>query len=112
MHGVRVCVYVYVYAYLSGDGVEERVDNGLGESALLVLVHFYDLSPVCGDLGQVQALAQVNQVEDILLEARTTETDRRPQELGSNSRVESNSVRHFVDVGTRRLADSRERVDG
>lgn len=98
--------------YLVGDGVEERVNNGLGESALLVLVHLHNLPPVRCNLRQVQALAEVDKVQNILLEARTTEADRRPQELGSNSRVETNSMCDFVDVGASRLTNGRKRIDG
>ena len=38
---------------LAGNSVEQGVNHGLGESALLVLVHLDHLSPVGGDLGQV-----------------------------------------------------------
>lgn len=36
--------------------------------------HLDDSSPVLGDFGQVEGFREVYQVEDILLEARTTET--------------------------------------
>lgn len=52
-----------------GDGVEQGGDNLANETLLLVLVHDHDLLPVSSDLGQVQLLRQVDQVEDILLEA-------------------------------------------
>lgn len=98
--------------YLAGDGVEEGVDDALGESALLVLVHIHDLAPVRSDLRQVEALAEVDQVEDILLEARSTETDRGAEELVANTRIETDSVCDLVDVGTGDLTDGGEGVDG
>ena len=99
-------------ADLAGDGVEERVDDGLREATLLVLVHLDDLAPVRRDLGQVQALAQIHEVEDILLEAAPAEPDRRAEELGADARVKANRVRDLVDVRARRLADRGERVHG
>lgn len=36
--------------------------------------HLDDCTPVLGDLGEVQRLGEVDQVEDILLETRSTET--------------------------------------
>lgn len=56
---------------LAGDGVEEGGDDALTEAALLVLVHGDDLAPVVGDLGKVERLGEVDEVEDILLEARS-----------------------------------------
>ena len=38
---------------LAGNSVEQGVNNGLGESALLVLIHLDHLSPVGGNLRQV-----------------------------------------------------------
>ena len=61
---------------LSRNGVEERVDDLLGEALLLVVVHADHVPPVRGHLVQVQLLADVHQVEDILLEAGAAEPDR------------------------------------
>lgn len=69
--------------------VEEGLDDLSRESVLLVLVHLDNSSPVLGDLGQVKRLGQVDQVEDILLETRTTETLRSeliPNPGGGNIR--------------------------
>ena len=60
----------------------------------------------------MQALAKVNKVKDILLEARTTESDGGFEELGSNTGVKANSMCDFVDVGTSSFTDGRECVDG
>ena len=61
---------------LPRDGVEERVDDLLGEALLLVVVHANHVPPVRGYLVQVQLLADVHQVEDVLLEAGAAEPDR------------------------------------
>ena len=98
--------------HLPSDGVEEGVDDRLGEAALLVLVHLPDLTPVRRDLGQVQALGKVDEVEDVLLEAGAAEADRRAQELGPDARVEADRVCDLVDVRARRLADCGERIHG
>jgi len=58
------------------------------------------------------ALAQIYQVEDILLETRPSETDAGTEELGAETRVVADGVGDFVDVGAGGLADGREGVDG
>ena len=65
---------------LAGDGVEEALDDPAGEAGPLVVVEEDDLGPVVGHLGQVEALADVDQVEDVLLEARATKADACLQE--------------------------------
>ena len=97
--------------YLASDRVEQCVNDSLRETALLVLVQLNNLAPVRGNLWQVQALAEVYQVKDILLEARTTETNRGTQEFGADTRVIADSVCDLVNVGTSSLTDGRERVD-
>ena len=97
--------------HLFGDGIEEGRDNALCKAPLLILIHLHDLSPVCGNLGQVQRLAEVNKVEDILLETRATKPNGGLQELRANTRVEPDGVRYLIDVGTSCLADSGESVD-
>ena len=76
----------------SGSRVEQGVNNFTCESLLLVLIlqtfaygnrgfqahHVDHRTPVLADFGQVKRLGQVDQVEDVLLEARTTETLAEP----------------------------------
>ena len=58
----------------------------------------------------MERLREVHQVEDILLETRTTEADGRAQEFGANTGIVPDSVRDFIDVGTCRLTDRGECV--
>lgn len=97
---------------LVGDGVEQSVHDALREATLLVLIHLYDLPPVRSDLGKVQAFGKIDQVEDILLEARSTETDGSFQEFRAHSTVLANGEGDLVDVGASRFADGRECIDG
>lgn len=60
----------------------------------------------------MQALRKVDQVEDVLLEARPSESNRALEELGTDTAVEAAGVRDFVDVGAGDFADGREGVDG
>ena len=59
----------------------------------------------------MEGLGQVDEVEDVLLEARSSESDLSLEELGANSRVLADSVRDLVNVGSSGLADGGERVD-
>lgn len=86
-------------------------DDGLCESRHLVLVHLGDLPPVGRDFRKVERLAEVDQVEDVLLEARSSESDGSFQELGSDTGVETAGVRDFVNVGSGDFADGRKGVD-
>lgn len=60
----------------------------------------------------MKRLGEVDEVENVLLEARSTETDRRLEELGTDARVNSARVGDLVDVGTGGFADGGEGVDG
>ena len=62
--------------FLGGDGVEHAGHHDLGEAALLVLVHQNHLVPVVRALLQTQGLANVHQVQDVLLEARAAQRER------------------------------------
>ena len=98
--------------YLASDRVEKRINDGPAETPLLVLVHLDHLPPVRSHLGEMKALAEVHEVEDVLLEARSTEPNRRAKEFRTDAGVESNSVGDFIDVCTSGFADGREGVDG
>ena len=60
----------------------------------------------------MQALAEVDEIENILLEARAAKADAGLEELGADARVLADGEGDLVDVGAGRLADGREGVDG
>lgn len=97
---------------LTGDRVEKSVNNLLGESILLVLVHLDNCVPVLGNSGEVERLRKVDQVEDIFLETRSTETNRRFQELGTDSRISTDGVGDFINVRSGSFTDSGKSVNG
>ncbi|KAH9402222.1 hypothetical protein TYRP_016277 [Tyrophagus putrescentiae] len=70
------------------------------------------LVPVVGHLGQLQVLAEVDQIEDVLLEAAAAEADARLQKPPPDATVRADGVRHLVHVGPGGLADRRDGVDG
>eukprot|EP00760_Papus_ankaliazontas_P012579 PhM_4_TR15406/c0_g1_i1/m.8621 len=97
---------------LAGDGVKHRLHDLLGEAAALVVVDVDNLVPVVRHFGQIEALAQIHQVEDIFLETRPAEADRCLQELGAQAAVVANGAAHLVDVGAGLLAQSADGIDG
>ncbi len=123
---------------LVGDGAEEALGDAQGEAPLLVVVQQDDLLkknskenisslvlfrfqattttsylvPVVGHLGQLQVLAEVDQIEDVLLEAAAAEADARLQKAPPDATVRADGVRHLVHVGPGRLANGRDGVDG
>lgn len=98
--------------YLSSDGVEQSVHDPLGEPVLLVLVHVDNLPPVRSYLREMKTLAEIHEIEDILLETRSTEPDTGSQEFGANARIEADGMGDFINVGTGGFTDGRQRVDG
>uniref|UniRef100_J3ND73 Uncharacterized protein n=1 Tax=Oryza brachyantha TaxID=4533 RepID=J3ND73_ORYBR len=68
--------------------------------------------PVVGHLGEAIALADVDEVEDVLLEAGAAEADAGVQELGPDPGVLPDGVRHLGDVGAGGLAERGDGVHG
>mmetsp|Transcript_16043 Transcript_16043/g.38286 ORF Transcript_16043/g.38286 Transcript_16043/m.38286 type:complete len:288 (-) Transcript_16043:843-1706(-) len=97
---------------LAVDRVEHGVDHFSGEVVLLDFVHVDHLLPVRSHLRQAERLAQVHQVENVLLEARASEADGCVEELGTDAAVQTDGVRNFLDVGTGLLAQHGDGVDG
>jgi hypothetical protein len=95
---------------LAGDGVEHGRHDAVHEPALLVVVDLDHLLPVVGHLGQAIALADVHQVQDVLLEARPTEPNTGVQELGANPRVLAHGVSHLSHIRAGGLAEGGDGV--
>lgn len=96
---------------LANEGVVEALDDTVGESVTSVLVHLDDLSPVLADLRETHGISQVDQVEDILLEAAATETDTSHQELVSDTGIDTDSASDLIDISAGLLANSGDGVD-
>lgn len=97
---------------LAVDGIEHGVDDVLSEAALLVVVDLDDVEPVLGDLVEAVVLAEVDEVEHILLEAGATEADGGGEELAAETRVRTDSAGDLSDIGADLLADGGDGVDG
>ena len=96
---------------LSRDSVEHLTDNLLREALLLEVVHQDDLVPVGCALVQSVGLAEVHQVENILLEARSSKSDGRVQESLSDTIVHTHGTRDLQDIRSSGLAKGRDGVD-
>ncbi|CAK0843322.1 unnamed protein product [Prorocentrum cordatum] len=96
---------------LPGDGVEQGLYDPARERLLLVLVHVDHLLPVLSALVQAELLADVHEVQDVLLEAGAAESDRGVQELLPDAAVGADGPGHLADVGTRALAEPGDGVD-
>ena len=60
----------------------------------------------------METIRKIYEIENIFLETRATESDRSAQKFGPNSRVFSDRMSDFLDVGSRRLANGGQRIDG
>jgi thiol-disulfide isomerase/thioredoxin len=78
----------------------------------VVLAKVDDLFPVVSDFGEAVALADVDEVEDVFLEARATEADVGIEEFRANVGVFPNSVGDFVHVRAGGLAEGGHGIDG
>ena len=63
-----------------------------------------------GKNRNLTGLADVDQVQDVLLETRPPKAHGRGQELGPDARVRAHTLADLLDVGARRLAQSRDGV--
>ncbi|TVU44955.1 hypothetical protein EJB05_04419, partial [Eragrostis curvula] len=95
---------------LAGHGVEHGGHDAVDEAALLVVVDLDHLLPVVGHLGQAVALADVHQVQNVLLEAGATKANTGVQELGANPGVLAHGVSHFRHIGAGGLAECGDGV--
>lgn len=97
---------------LAGGGVEHLGHHLLREALLLVVVHEDDLVPVGGALVEAVGFAEVDEVEDVLLEAGTAETDGGLEEAAADAIVLADGAADLGHVGTGGLAEGRDGVDG
>mmetsp|Transcript_21895 Transcript_21895/g.63710 ORF Transcript_21895/g.63710 Transcript_21895/m.63710 type:complete len:393 (-) Transcript_21895:249-1427(-) len=97
---------------LPRDCVEHAAHHGLAEPALLVLIHHHHLVPVISHFLEAEGLTDVDEVQDVLLEARAAKPHRGVQELWTNAVVEGEGVLDLVDISVCCLAEGRDGVDG
>mmetsp|Transcript_38863 Transcript_38863/g.62945 ORF Transcript_38863/g.62945 Transcript_38863/m.62945 type:complete len:231 (-) Transcript_38863:544-1236(-) len=83
----------------------------VGKPLFLVVVHLNNLIPIFSNLSKSQGLADVNQVENILLEARASKSYRSLKELGTNTRVRANSMSNFINICSCLFAEGGEGID-
>merc|ERR1712050_783147 len=69
------------------DTVLKSTSMSFREPLLHVLVHIDNLLPIVSDLWQTKLLTKVDQVQNVLLEARTTEANGGVQKLLANARI-------------------------
>mmetsp|Transcript_14966 Transcript_14966/g.22773 ORF Transcript_14966/g.22773 Transcript_14966/m.22773 type:complete len:237 (+) Transcript_14966:225-935(+) len=90
----------------------EQAGNELGaKSLLLVLVHVHHLLPILGTSWQPLGFADINQIQNVLLEAGAAEADGGIQELGADPRVGTDGARDLCHICTCLLAEQRDGVD-
>mmetsp|Transcript_1111 Transcript_1111/g.2346 ORF Transcript_1111/g.2346 Transcript_1111/m.2346 type:complete len:283 (+) Transcript_1111:206-1054(+) len=97
---------------LASNGVEHGVNHLLREALLLVVVHKNDLVPILSTFLQSVRLAKIDQVENILLKARSTKSNGRVEETLSDTVVHSNGTGDFRNIGSGGFAQGGDGVDG
>ena len=80
---------------LSGSG-SSRVSKPTQSPTLPTATH---LVPVVGHLLQAHSLADVDQVEDVLLEAGAAKADRGVEELGADAGVGADGLGNLLHIG-------------
>src|SRR5262249_30862657 len=86
-------------------------DHLADESLLLVLIQAHDRFPVPGDFRQAVVLAEIDEVQDVLLEAGPPESHTGFQELRADAAIGPDRSGDRQNVGARLLADRRDGVD-
>ena len=95
-----------------GEGVEHLAEEAGDDALLLVLVHPDDARPVLRGGVEAEALAEVDEVEDVLLEAAAAEAGPGLEELRADAPVRADDASDLVHVRPRRLAEAGDCVDG
>jgi len=83
----------------------------LDESLLLVVVDLHDILPVMGDLFQTVISAEVDEVQNVLLETGSSEADACVQEFGADAGVHADGARNLDDIRLGLLAKRGDGVD-
>ena len=81
--------------------------NSLGKPGSLEIVVFDDLSPVLSYLRKVETLTDIDQVQNIFLEARSSKANTGLQELWPYSCVSANSFCYFGHISPCCFTDRR-----
>ena len=63
-------------------------------------------------LLEPHSLTDVDEVQDVLLKARTSESHGSVQELGADTNVVGERIRHLRHISVRGLAQGRDGIDG
>jgi len=97
---------------LARQGIEHGRHHVHDESFLLVGVYIYNAFPVVGHLFQTVETAEIDKIEDVLLEAGASETHARVEEFSSDPAVHAHGAGHLRDIRLGFLAQGRDGVDG
>jgi hypothetical protein len=80
------------------------------ELVFTVVVQLDDLSPIFSDFSKAFSLCQIDQSQQILLEATPSETDTRIQELVAYTAVTANTTLDLHHIATSLLAEQTDAV--
>ena len=98
---------------LTASAVREHLAHHLlREPLLLVVVHEDDLIPVRGALVEAVGFAEVDEVQNVLLEARAAESDGGLEEAATDPVVLADGAADLRHIGAGGLAQCRDGVDG
>ncbi len=97
--------------FLVGNRIEHAFEHPAGDTVRLPFIDLDDAFPISGDFGETVISAQVNEVQDVFLEATAAKANRSLEELGTNPMVLSHDKSDFIDIGTGTLAERADRVD-
>ena len=93
-----------------GEGVEHGAKQARDDALLLVVVHPDDAVPILRRRVQAEGFAEIDQVQDVLLETAAAEAGPRLEELRPDAHVGADDARHLVNVRAGRLAEARDGV--
>mmetsp|Transcript_16648 Transcript_16648/g.24646 ORF Transcript_16648/g.24646 Transcript_16648/m.24646 type:complete len:220 (-) Transcript_16648:343-1002(-) len=95
----------------AGDSVEHTGDHLFSESLLLVIIHYNDLIPILGAFMQPISFTQVDQVKNILLEARSSKPNGGIKETPSNTLINPHRTGNLINIRPSRLTQCRNGID-
>ena len=104
-------VYIWKNFFKIRPKMYVNITNLGWKSRFLIFVHVDDLLPVSSNFWQIEALTDINQIENVLLKAGTTKTNWSLKILWSDTRICTNSSSDLWNICPGSFADGRQRVN-
>ena len=78
---------------------------------LLEVIHRDHAMPIVGDIRQTEVVAQIDEIQYVLLKTGPPKPDRGFEEFRADAAVGADRTSHFIDIGTSFFTEGGDRID-